>query len=249
MIPGTSDSGRSSGGGGGSATMLYAAVYRKGEANHLSDSWLVDGISSTNIHELAGEIASRQTTFPELHAVQAQELKFMINATLSGFVYVVVADQQFSMVVLKDYVDAITTRFEYSFGDKTGQPDEGLEQPLVESVGRGYAEFNTVLKKLAVETQENNKGAKVRVQIDQTKQILIKNIDQVLQRNTSIEVICKETDLLSAQSESFKGGARGLRRKLTWDNIKCKLYIGIGVLVLILIILMWACNPNFSKCS
>ena len=32
---------------------------------------------------------------------------------------------------------------------------------------------------LWVETQENNKGAKVRVQIDQTKQILIKNIDQV----------------------------------------------------------------------
>ena len=43
---------------------------------------------------------------------------------------------------------------------------------------------------------ENNKGQQIKNKIDETKGMLIENIDKVLQRHTSIEVICRETESL-----------------------------------------------------
>jgi len=129
----------------------------------------------------------------------------------------------------------------------TSADSEGLEEPLV-SQGRGYREFDTKLKEEAKAIMENNKGQQIKNKIDETKGMLIENIDKVLQRHTSIEVICRETESLRETSASFKGGAKNLRRRAIWNDVKCKLLMGVGVLVLILIILMWACNPNFSKC-
>lgn len=43
---------------------------------------------------------------------------------------------------------------------------------------------------------------------------------KVLQRNQSIEVICRETESLANTSASFKDGSRSLKRKIIWDNIK-----------------------------
>ena len=78
---------------------------------------------------------------------------------------------------------------------------------------------------------ENNKGQQIKNKIDETKGMLIENIDKVLQRHTSIEVICRETESLRETSASFKGGAKNLRRRAIWNDVKCKLLMGVGVLV------------------
>ena len=158
------------------------------------------------------------------------------------------------MSLLQDYTLDVTRRFENAFGESAtgrgGGDSESLDQPLVEKpmAGRGFHEFDQTLVQRAKEMCENDKGRNVSRQVDRTKGIILENIDKVLQRNTSIEVIVRETEQLSDASATFKDGSRGLKRKMIWDNIKAKVAIGLCVVVFLLILLMWICNPNFSKC-
>merc|ERR1739848_38401 len=112
-----------------------------------------------------------------------------------------------------------------------------MDKPLLEGGGRGYEEFNAILRERATAVFQNSKQAKVNQAQENTKGILIDNIDKVLQRHTSIEIIVKETESLSTASESFKGGTKALRNKMCWKNVRFKIYIGIAVALLLLVIL------------
>ena len=84
--------------------------------------------------------------------------------------------------------------------------------------------------------------------MDSAKGVILENIDQILQRNTAIDHIVRSTDELHTASASFKDNSSSLKRHMQWQNLKSKVMIACCLVVLLLVILMWACNPNFSKC-
>lgn len=172
----------------------------------------------------------------------------MVNATLAGFVYIVVAENGFSVSILHDYIRDICNRFEHAYGPEDGQAGGPLTEPLV-SKGRGYGEFDDTLKRQLKEAVHSSKKTKVDDQLEATKGMLIDTIDQVLQRHTSIEVIVRETESLSHASSTFKDGTKVLRRTMWWRNARCNIFIGVTVVLVIFIILMVACKPDFSKCG
>jgi len=158
------------------------------------------------------------------------------------------------MSLLQEYTMDVTKRFEHAFGDAaTSRSESGgdqLEQPLVEKAmpGRGFKEFDATLTARARDIIDNSKHRKVGKQMDAAKGVILENIDAILQRNTSIDHIVRTTDDLHQASASFKDNSHSLKRHMQWQNIKSKLMIGGCIIVLLLVVLMWACNPNFSKC-
>lgn len=165
--------------------------------------------------------------------------------------------RRIEMSLLQSYTLDVTKRFEHAFGDTataagsqaTGD-SEALEQPLVEKAlpGRGFKEFDTTLRARARELIDNSKHRKVSRQMDSAKGVILENIDQILQRNTSIDHIVRSTDELHTASATFKDNSTSLKRHMQWQNIKSKLMIAGCGAVLLLVILMWACDPNFKKC-
>merc|ERR1712224_1028077 len=113
------------------AAAIYAAVFHKGDAPPLSETFMVSDVASTNVDELAREIAGRQTTFPQIHLIKSQQHQFMVNATIAGFVYVVVADNGFSVGILHSYIKNISQRFEHAFAPAEGDIGGPLTEPLV----------------------------------------------------------------------------------------------------------------------
>jgi len=88
----------------------------------------------------------------------------------------------------------------------------------------------------------------IQLGLEDVKDTMIDNIDQVIIRGNRISDLCDQTDQLYEDSISFRQVARKLKFKMRWKQIKITLGI-IGLcLCVLLIVLMVFCNPNFSKC-
>lgn len=81
--------------------------------------------------------------------------------------------------------------------------------------------------------------AEVQRQVDDVKNVMVQNIEQVLARGERIEDLVDKTDQLRFQAETFQRSSKNVRRSLAWQNVKMKAtvlcLIGLVVLVIILI--------------
>ncbi len=78
---------------------------------------------------------------------------------------------------------------------------------------------------------KNDKIQQMKKDIDETKNIMVQNIEKVLERGERIDLLVTRTEEMNEQSYKFKSGATELKKKLWWKNIK--LWIVIIVLVLV----------------
>eukprot|EP00008_Paramoeba_atlantica_P013830 CAMPEP_0201499578 /NCGR_PEP_ID=MMETSP0151_2-20130828/76750_1 /ASSEMBLY_ACC=CAM_ASM_000257 /TAXON_ID=200890 /ORGANISM="Paramoeba atlantica, Strain 621/1 / CCAP 1560/9" /LENGTH=177 /DNA_ID=CAMNT_0047892019 /DNA_START=93 /DNA_END=626 /DNA_ORIENTATION=+ len=88
----------------------------------------------------------------------------------------------------------------------------------------------------------------VSKEIDNVKDIMIKNMDSVIIRGDHLESMAQRSAQLVDEASRFQHGATKMKRMEWFRNVKM-LFIGFAVLcILIFVILMIACKPNFSKC-
>jgi len=96
----------------------------------------------------------------------------------------------------------------------------------------------------------SDKIAAVQAQIEETKSILVENIDNLLARGERIELLVEKTERLTDESFQFKNKARQLRIKMWWKNIKLWLIIGGIIIVVIFLIVWFSCGfPDFHMCG
>ena len=77
----------------------------------------------------------------------------------------------------------------------------------------------------------NDKINQMKKDIDDTKNIMVQNIEKVLERGERIDLLVTRTEEMQEQSYKFKSGATDLKKKLWWKNMK--LWIVIAVLVVV----------------
>jgi vesicle-associated membrane protein 7 len=78
----------------------------------------------------------------------------------------------------------------------------------------------------------DNIGA-VKSQIEDVKNVMVQNIEQVLDRGEKIELLVDKTENLRTSSFMFELSGRNLRRAMYWRKMRC--YIGMGVAAAFLI--------------
>jgi len=77
---------------------------------------------------------------------------------------------------------------------------------------------------------------KVKGEIEEAKNVMVKNIDKVLERGSKIEELVDKTDMLQEQAHSFKRKGTKLKRKMWWKNAKlCCILICILIIVIVAI--------------
>ena len=89
----------------------------------------------------------------------------------------------------------------------------------------------------------------VKKDLTDVKDILIKNVEKVIDRQEKLEVIVQRTEELQGTSSSFNRAARGLRREEQWNQRKLVVYVVLFGVFVLYVLGGWACGfPLWSKC-
>jgi hypothetical protein len=98
----------------------------------------------------------------------------------------------------------------------------------------------------------SDKISQIKNKLDETKTIMIDNIDKVLERGEKIDGLCEKSELLVHEASHFEGQASSLK----WAMYKKKIIMIIVVILILgligLIIALVMCSEggvNFKKCG
>lgn len=162
-------------------------------------------------------------------------------------IYICVTDGDDKIRVVYSFLDDVKEKFKQTFSSINGgyPRPENLNPPLCSKFGSTIASrvryFN--------ENPEADKISKIQAQIDDVKEVMLQNIEDVIQRGENIDNLVDTTGNLFEEATQFEDNSRTLRKAMWWKNCKLILMI-LGVLLLIAFIITWfACGIDFSKCS
>jgi vesicle-associated membrane protein 7 len=69
---------------------------------------------------------------------------------------------------------------------------------------------------------------RAQTELNQVKDIMVQNVEQILSRGERIELLVDKTDTMASQATAFRRGARSVRRQMWWKNSKI---LALSVLV------------------
>lgn len=79
--------------------------------------------------------------------------------------------------------------------------------------------------------------ARAQAELEQVKDIMVKNVEQILSRGERIELLVDKTDTMATQATAFRRGARTVRRQMWWRNSKIMaLSVLVGLLLLYILV-------------
>ncbi|EDW09857.1 vesicle-associated membrane protein 7 [Drosophila mojavensis] len=106
-------------------------------------------------------------------------------------------------------------------------------------------EFSKVLSQQMVyfsQSREVDTISRVHGQIDELKDIMIKNIDSLRDRGEKLELLVNKTENLSNNSVAFRKASRNLARQMFWKNIRIYVVVGLVIIFVIYVIVSMACG-------
>jgi vesicle-associated membrane protein 7 len=77
---------------------------------------------------------------------------------------------------------------------------------------------------------------RAQTELNQVKDIMVQNVEQILSRGERIELLVDKTDIMAGQATAFRRGARSVRREMWWKNTKILLlsiFVGLVSLPMI----------------
>jgi hypothetical protein len=88
----------------------------------------------------------------------------------------------------------------------------------------------------------------VQSEINQVKDIMVKNVEQILSRGERIELLVDKTDTLAGQAWAFKRGARSVRRQQFWRNQRILMLTIFVVVFILYIFVAQFCGAGLNHC-
>ncbi|KAM4803691.1 vesicle-associated membrane protein 5 isoform X1 [Urocitellus parryii] len=86
-------------------------------------------------------------------------------------------------------------------------------------------------------------------QADEVTEIMLNNFDKVLERDGKLAELEQRSDQLLDMSSAFSKTTKTLAQKKRWENIRCRIYMGLAVaggLLILLIVLLAIFLPKRS---
>lgn len=78
---------------------------------------------------------------------------------------------------------------------------------------------------------------RAQAELNHVKDIMVKNVEQILSRGERIELLVDKTDTMATQATAFRRGARTVRRQMWWKSSKMlALTILVGLLLLYILV-------------
>ena len=91
-------------------------------------------------------------------------------------------------------------------------------------------------------------SSQVQAKLDDVKNVMVQNIENVLERGEKLELLVDKTDKLQHSAFSFHRSSKRLQRAMWLKKMKIYAIMFLGAGLLILFISMMICGADFSKC-
>lgn len=160
-----------------------------------------------------------------------------------NIIYMCITDDAFQKSRAFLYLTEIKRRFQAVYG-------QGAQTALAYSMN---TDFGSVLANEMKYYGESNQDidllSKVHGELDELKDIMVKNIDSVAMRGERLELLVNKTENLTSSSVTFRKTSRNLARSLFWKNVKIYVIVGAILIVVIYVIVSISCGGlAWQKC-
>lgn len=86
-------------------------------------------------------------------------------------------------------------------------------------------------------------------EIENVREIMTENIEQVIQRGERIDLLVDKTDRLGGNARDFRVRSRGLRRRMWWKNVKLMALLILVVIFFLYLAIGMGCGlPGWGRC-
>mmetsp|Transcript_11556 Transcript_11556/g.17508 ORF Transcript_11556/g.17508 Transcript_11556/m.17508 type:complete len:210 (-) Transcript_11556:27-656(-) len=207
-------------------TIKYAAVYdaqtRVADWSTAQQSPLAESVEHV-ISTVSHHVYRRKT----LDDSKGSGVHIHYISTVGGQVFVAAATPDMRAHVVFQFLDLVEQSFQ--------NDSKKMGKVLAEK-----AEFFNARK--------NDKLSVLHKEIDNVKDIMLKNMDSVIARGEHLDAMAQKSTQLVDDATSFQRTATRIKRIELARRIKMIFILILAFAAFITVILMIACKPNFSRC-
>jgi len=158
-----------------------------------------------------------------------------------GITFLCMADSEAQRRVPFMFLEDIIQRFEATFGS-AGQTAiaYSLNPAFAPVLKRQLAYFNQA---------ESDSIVRIKNQIDEVKDIMMLNIDNVLERGEKLELLVEKSDNLQQESFRFRKEATRLQRSQMWKKLKAIIFLVVIMLCISYFVSATICGLDLKSCS
>ncbi|XP_067012925.1 vesicle-associated membrane protein 7 [Anabrus simplex] len=150
-------------------------------------------------------------------------------------VYMCITDDEFERSRAFLFLNEIKRRFQAAYGTRA-------ETALAYSLNTEFSQVLANEMRHFSESREVDTISRVHGELDELKDIMVKNIDNVAMRGERLELLINKTENLSSNSVTFRKTSRNLARSMFWKNVKLYVVIAMVVTVVVYLIVSMACG-------
>ena len=180
------------------------------------------------------------------HKASYESGKFVFHCQVENeIVYICGSEGEYTSRQVYGYLNEIKGKFKEQFGG-------GKYPRSTDLTPKTCARFSATLAaetRVFNENPESDKMGKLRAQIDDVKQVMLQNIDDLIQRGDQIDHLVSSTGELQYEAAKFQTNATTLKRAMMMRNIKLAIALFLALCILGLIIAFVACGIDFGKCK
>ncbi|CAH2229709.1 jg2259 [Pararge aegeria aegeria] len=150
-------------------------------------------------------------------------------------VYFCITDDKFQRSRAFLFLNEIKRRFVSAFGDTA-------QTAIPYAMNSEFARVLATEMKHYSESKDLETISRVHGELDELKNIMVKNIDNMAMRGEKLELLVNKADNLATSSVSYRASARTLQRSLFWKNIKMYVILILVAALAVYLIGAMACG-------
>ncbi|XP_018336184.1 vesicle-associated membrane protein 7 [Agrilus planipennis] len=160
----------------------------------------------------------------------------------NGVIYMCITDDEFERSRAFLFLNEIKRRF-------NAANESSIENAMAYAMNSDFARVLANEIKHYSESDDIDTISRVHGELDELKDIMVKNIDNIAMRGERLELLVNKTENLSNNSVTFRKTSRNLARVMFWKNVKMYFVIGGVLIVIVYIITAISCGGLlWQKC-
>ncbi|XP_015592672.1 vesicle-associated membrane protein 7 [Cephus cinctus] len=157
-------------------------------------------------------------------------------------IYMCITNDDFKRSLAFLYLNEIKRRFQAAYGQRA-------QNALAYAMNTEFSRVLANEMKHYSESKDLDTLSKVHGELDELKDIMVRNIDNIAMRGEHLELLVNKTENLTASSVTFRKSSRNLARSLFWKNVKLYVIVAAILIVVIYTIVSMSCGgPAWPKC-
>jgi len=157
-------------------------------------------------------------------------------------IYMCISDDDFQRSRAFLYLNEIKRRFQAGYG-------QGVQTALPYAMNTEFASVLANEMKHYSTSKDIDTLSKVHGELDELKDIMVRNIDNIAMRGERLELLVNKTENLTASSVTFRKTSRNLARSMFWKSVKLYLIVAAVLVVVIYFVVSMCCGGlAWQKC-